>query len=258
MKIGRCGLKRFRNVVVQQLVPTQKPAADPGSKIESQIFEAYPPQTPRPSAAAQAYLSWLISRTMSSLGKSCLLLALSIFGDSNAAIISAGDALNGRRHVMGFAEYQTTEDRHAYLQAAQEQGYACWMLPAKHRAATCIQVPLEDCSKMVCESSPAGRRCNTRIDYHIIICNIFVPNPLRFTPLPKHLLTPACSYFAFTYYCHILLVPPLHVLLLCDHHYLQSLCTLVTFLSVSASHRLHLTSMVFCPPRPLGAGGALL
>ena len=30
----------------------------------------------------------------------------------------------------------------------------------------------------------------------------FVPNPLRFTPLPKHLIIPACSHFAFTYYCH--------------------------------------------------------
>ena len=112
-----------------------------------------------------------LMRTMgSSVGRAWALLALSILGTSDSAIISASvaSALQDPRNVVLFGEHQTTEDRHAYLQAAQEQGYACWMLPAKHRAATCIQVPLEDCSKMVCESSPAGRRCNTRIDYHII------------------------------------------------------------------------------------------
>ena len=35
----------------------------------------------------------------------------------------------------------------------------------------------------------------------------FVPNPLRFTPLQKHLIIPACSHFAFTS-CHIPVVHP--------------------------------------------------
>ena len=47
------------------------------------------------------------------------------------------------------------------------------------------------------------------------------PTPLHVTPKSHH---PVSShYFAFTYYCHIL--SPLHVLLLCDHHYVQSLFT---------------------------------
>lgn len=61
--------------------------------------------------------------------------------NNNNVIVSPGDALKGTRAVIPFAEYQTTEDRRAYLQAAQEQGYTCWIFPNAHTAAICIQVP---------------------------------------------------------------------------------------------------------------------
>lgn len=33
-----------------------------------------------------------------------------------------------------------TEDRRAYLQGIQEQGYTCWIFPRAHESAACIQV----------------------------------------------------------------------------------------------------------------------
>lgn len=70
-----------------------------------------------------------------------LLLLPAVGASSNNVIISPGDALNGARAVIPFAEYHTTEDRRAYLQDAQQQGYTCWMFPNVHEAAVCIQVP---------------------------------------------------------------------------------------------------------------------
>ena len=84
----------------------------------------------------------------------------------------------------------------------------------------------------------------------------FVPNPLRFTPLPKHLIIPACSHFAFTY-CHIPVVHP---------------CTFFFYATITTSNHFSLLHPSFCfciasttlnvhgllAPPPNGGGGAPL
>lgn len=110
---------------------------------------------PRSLVAAYRFTSarWRESMVSISGQRTCLLLALSIFGASTGTtIIPPGGPLNGKRNIISFAEHQTTEDRRAYLQEAQEQGYTCWMNPENYRAAVCTQVPLVDCSKMLCVS----------------------------------------------------------------------------------------------------------
>lgn len=71
----------------------------------------------------------------------CVLLLFSVLGASHdATVVSPGGKLTGPRTVISFAEHQTTEDRRAYLQGVQEQGYTCWTFPKKLEAAVCIQV----------------------------------------------------------------------------------------------------------------------
>lgn len=74
-----------------------------------------------------------------------LLLLSVVEVSSNNVIISPGGDVKGARAVISFAEHQTTQDRHAYLQVAQERGYTCWLFPDYHTAAVCIQVPPKRC-----------------------------------------------------------------------------------------------------------------
>ncbi|CAM9243873.1 unnamed protein product [Ectocarpus sp. 12 AP-2014] len=67
-----------------------------------------------------------------------LLLILSLGqsrGNIDVRLIAPTAAFEGERFVSSFSEYQTTEDRRSYLQAAREQGYTCSMLEHNYQEA---------------------------------------------------------------------------------------------------------------------------
>ncbi|CAM9700098.1 unnamed protein product, partial [Ectocarpus sp. 13 AM-2016] len=67
-----------------------------------------------------------------------LLLVLSLGqsrGNIDVRFIAPSAAFEGERFVSSFSEYQTTEDRRSYLQAARERGYTCSMLEHNYQEA---------------------------------------------------------------------------------------------------------------------------
>ncbi|CAB1099187.1 unnamed protein product [Ectocarpus sp. CCAP 1310/34] len=65
-------------------------------------------------------------------------------GNIDVRFIAPSAAFEGERFVSFFREYQTTEDRRSYLQAAREQGYTCSMLEHNYQEAVglfCAKTP---------------------------------------------------------------------------------------------------------------------